>query len=340
MVAEGEKPNSESIVDVDSEHKSARSAELPMEEHHLIAEECVKKFGGRIGHCFRSAFSHLRRSWTLHPIDSEMSLFRAITAEEEAATALILALKQQQYDGADKLNPLHHVHKAAISPFLDAVGDMLAATKMPTPKLMVVRGERPALKLLIDVAAFTGSKEPLFGEPDQPFNYLLSQGSKAYSFEKQLQALAEDNGAGSIGQHVKDEANLRNRLLYASDDGVPRVEFSDNLILRRRGRIYSLALIAIGVLQTKQHQLFVRQCLNTYRTVLGQIANDDLDYEQITKPNGALMTITQQPDGIYTQNTSYRMSAKIEISGQLLREMRVSLAPSNTDANRTADTNS
>jgi len=57
------------------------------------AVEGVAKLGGRIPHCLNSAYHHLRRSWTLQPIDSEMSLFRAITADEEAATVLTLALK-------------------------------------------------------------------------------------------------------------------------------------------------------------------------------------------------------------------------------------------------------
>ncbi|PLU07434.1 hypothetical protein BMJ29_02810 [Sinorhizobium medicae] len=69
-----------------------------------------------------------------------MSFFRAITAEEEAATALILALKQRRYPGSEKLNPWEHLHKAAVSPFLDAVGNVLAETGMPAPRLSINRG--------------------------------------------------------------------------------------------------------------------------------------------------------------------------------------------------------
>lgn len=307
-----------------------RPAELPMEEHHSRAEESVGKFGGRIRHCFRSAFDHLRRSWTLHPIDSEMSLFRAITADEEAATALILALKQRQYEGVAKLNPWDHTHKAAVSPFLDAVQNMLAETGFPTPKLSLSLGGRPKIRLILDIGTLVGDAEPLFGEPDHPFNYLLRAGDnpKAYRFEKQLQALADERGSQSVGELVKREANLRNRLLYADDEGIASVNFNDSLILRKRDRVYRLALITIGVLQTTERQLFVKQCLDAFRNALGHIVEDTFDYEIVSNPQGFRMMIGQQPDGSYEQQTSYQISTTIPIGGKWLKEMRVSVSPS------------
>lgn len=90
-----------------------RPAELPMSENNLAVESNTLRLRGKIKHCTRNAYVNLRKSWTLHPVDSEMYLFRAITAEEEAATGLMLALKQMHYPNAEQLNPRNHTHKAS-----------------------------------------------------------------------------------------------------------------------------------------------------------------------------------------------------------------------------------
>jgi len=72
-----------------------------------------------------SAVRHLDRAWRLKKKDPEMAAFRAITSEEESATALFHALKRRKYVGAEKLGPRDHVQKNAVAPFLDAVGAAL-----------------------------------------------------------------------------------------------------------------------------------------------------------------------------------------------------------------------
>ncbi len=47
--------------------------------------------------------------------------FRAITAEEEAATALIFALQRRRYPRANELDSYKHAHKAGLTPFLRAI---------------------------------------------------------------------------------------------------------------------------------------------------------------------------------------------------------------------------
>ncbi|MBO9168420.1 hypothetical protein [Rhizobium sp. L245/93] len=306
-----------------------RAGELPWEEKHEVAEEAINKLGGRVRHCFRNAFVHLRRSWRLHPIDSEMSLFRAITAEEEAATALLLALKQRKYPGAEKLKPWEHAHKAAASPFLDAVGNLLADTGVPPPRLLINRGKRPMLSLSVNVAALTGAASPSFAVVDHPFNYVLTVGDEksAHMFDAQLQELATSRNETSIQKLVQNEANLRNMLLYASDGGIPEVSFNDSLILKKRDRVYRLAMLTIGILQTKQHQLFATQCLRAYLAILGHSLSDHIDVQKLKTPQGHHMTIAQQPDGTYVQSSGYRVTSDAKISASWLRETRVAFSP-------------
>src|SRR4030042_2912383 len=66
-----------------------------------------------------NALRHLDKAWRLRATDTEMSMFRAITAEEEVATALFLSLKRRHYVGANRLKHRDHVHKNAVIPFVD-----------------------------------------------------------------------------------------------------------------------------------------------------------------------------------------------------------------------------
>lgn len=74
----------------------------------------------------RNAVRHIDRSSVIADIDAHMAAFRAITAEEESATAVMYAIKRHAYPGHEYLNVRDHIHKNALSPFLTAVGEVLA----------------------------------------------------------------------------------------------------------------------------------------------------------------------------------------------------------------------
>lgn len=105
---------------------------------HLRLEEAIEKINPpRVRHACRSALNHLRKAWTLHPIDAEMSLFRAITAEEEAATAVIRALNVRKHPNAERLKERQHQHKAAIWPFITAIADKFAEKNIAMPTMFL-----------------------------------------------------------------------------------------------------------------------------------------------------------------------------------------------------------
>lgn len=295
--------------------QKARALDLPREAHHLIAEQSALKLNGKIKHCLRSAHRHLRLSWTLHPVDSEMSLFRAITAEEEAATALMLALSQRRYPGSELLKTRDHRHKSAITPFLWAVNNMLANSNIPTPKLEIMDATPPKLRLTLDIGSVIEHPEPLIGEPDHPLNFVLRAGGdkSIYRFETELQEIVSNRSAKDIGAFIEGEANLRNRLLYADDAGYPTVEFPDNTILERRDRVYRLTLLTIAILQTSEHQLFAAQCLEVFLAVLGKVVPNGLDFDTAAPPTGLHMSIIQQPNGSYDASIYERHSFQADI---------------------------
>jgi hypothetical protein len=71
--------------------------------------------------CARSAIHHLELAWKIKDVDPEMAIFRAITSEEEAATAIFIALKDKGYLNAKKIKfkkhsyNRHSAHPSAVS---------------------------------------------------------------------------------------------------------------------------------------------------------------------------------------------------------------------------------
>lgn len=295
---------------------SVATYEFPMEEHHRLAEEAIRKRNGRIGYSFKSAYRHLTQAWKIYEIDREMSLFRAITAEEEAASGLMLALAQQRYPGAQRLRPRDHRHKAAVVPFLQGVTGMLASSGVVTPRLRLSNGSTAALEVSIDLQAMGLSREARFATPDHPFNFAIKKAGQSgvYMFETELEELARSRGAVDIRTAIAERANLRNQLLYASDRGVPNASFPQEALLQHRGRVYMLTLLAIGVLQTKEHQLFAGQALEAFLTALGIAIDERLDYTK-SQPPGPLNEVRQALDGTFSMATGYR--GKVKITGTL-----------------------
>lgn len=293
--------------------EAERSPDLPMEEHHLAVEKSALKLTGRIMHCGRSAYRHLRLAWRLRPIDSEMSLFRAITAEEEASTALILALQRQRYPGAARLDHRKHEQKLAIIPFLDAIQTMLFDAGVKAPKVQISEGKKPQLSLAIDIGSILGDGEELLGWPDHPLNFVLRNGmdqeAGAYLFEKELQAVADGHGLDDMIAVVRDIARLRNKLLYASDGGYPTVTFRDELILERRRRVTVIMALTIAILQTPSHQLFAVQCLEAFLRALRKLTGEGFDFRGATETEGPFVSVEDLPDQMPVMKRGYRSRA-------------------------------
>ena len=264
-----------------------RSPELPEASELATLIAAVERIGPvRVRNAGRSAFNHLRKSWILHPIDSEMSYFRSLTAEEEASTALILALKQQRYPGANRLNAFDHVHKAAVWAIIEALGRGHLAKGLPIPVISVAKEGRPRITLNVDVAPLTGSDEPLWMQPVDPFHLVIHSDEKGefevHRWQRELAQMAGESS--SIEEYIRSEANKRNVILYASDKGIPAVRFGDELILERLERVKWIMVVAIGVLQTKNLQLLVQQALEALLIAVRRFEGTGFDFPAYVDP--------------------------------------------------------
>lgn len=279
-----------------------RLDDLPFGEWQAGVEDAAERLSGHVRHAARNAFVHLRKAWRLHGVDDEMSGFRAITAEEEAATALILALKQRGYPGSSKLNAWNHVHKSAFWPLLAAINDLLFQSGFPAPQVHLSRTMPPRVTLHINLTAMAGGTgNPVWGNPDEPLNFSLRSGAAEaaaiHLFEAELENLASIRGAKSVLKHIEAEANLRNLLLYARSEGLPHATFEDAALLEKARRVSVLVTLAIMVMQTTQHQLFVVQCLEALLRAIGKIEEELIDYEAAVAPANLPLLAINRLDG-------------------------------------------
>lgn len=97
---------------------SSRMPGIPLTAEFQIVRSQIERTRPRGRHSALNATDGLDKAWALRHIDKEMAVFRAITAEEEAASALFHALKRRGYPDSGKLNPRLHEHKAALTPYI------------------------------------------------------------------------------------------------------------------------------------------------------------------------------------------------------------------------------
>ena len=221
-----------------------------------------------------SAIRHLNRAWKIKTIDPEMAVFRAITAEEESATALFYSLRHLQYEGAKKLKPHNHVHKNAVVPFLRAIG--MAFQRVPFEEIegtfhIVDHNNRRAIQVRWKVPWLPDN---IRIESVGPLHFTYSEGKKGSeshpaNFIDQLQQLAEQTESEDIIDHIRERANLRNQLLYAAPDGLPAVEVAIEPILAGyQKRVFANLCLLLMIDPYAKKQDFVQHALNVFLQVV------------------------------------------------------------------------
>ena len=172
--------------------------------------------------------------------------------------------------------------------------------RIAAPTLSLPLEGSPRIELSVDLGSQAGLDHPLWGTPDEPFNFVMSSDRtgrfKPHDFSEELHSLATGKGSGSIETFVKAEANNRNQLLYASDQGMPSVQFEDAYLLGRRQRVVVLVVLTIAIMQTTAHQLFLVQCLNALLRALQRFDGDLVELPKIDRREPRL-EMAEQEDG-------------------------------------------
>lgn len=259
--------------------------EFPLSDYALRLENAYSRLNGRMKYCGKNAFIHLRRAWRLKEVDQGMAAFRSITAEEEAATALMYALRRKKYPNADRLNPRRHHHKSSIHALMRVLSGTFAKLGYVPELYLFDKTDPPQIRMQIDIHKLAGlpEKEPFFAEPIAPLDFTLNDKNGVKLFSEEFSQFASESGFAETQEFINAEANLRNRILYAADNGIPKFEIKDEFIIDRKNRVLTILTIALMIEQSDTHQSFVVQCLNTLFKVLPRMENVAAD-DPVTPP--------------------------------------------------------
>lgn len=230
--------------------------------------------------CARNAIAHLEGAWKIKDIDPEMAVFRAITAEEEAATAIFIALKEKGYKNAQKLKFKKHSYKQALEPFVTAISKFIADIarwpNFPFGKnyRLSLEGEGNERRLILSFYFKNGLATPI-----PPLGFKINKNGKPYFFEKELLEITSGQNRDDIVKHIEDITNLRNSILYSRPDGIPKITSSiENHLQKRYRTVMTFLKIYALIYPYRGKALFVEQALRAFLLMMGEI--EDIVEEQ------------------------------------------------------------
>jgi hypothetical protein len=218
----------------------------------------------------KHAWLNIDKARAICGIDNEMAAFRAITAEEEASTAIIRELKAIGYKNSKLLKPWNHNHKSGIWHLLTVVSAFMhdsGASNIMRFKVSEGVGELKG-KLILSFPSLIPN-DSRWVNPMPPLNMSITNEGKQVAFQKQSKELANINSANKLLKLIESEANIRNQLIYASPEGIPFVEDPPlGFIEEREKRVMVLTYTYLLISQYRETQLFVQQCLDAYLMML------------------------------------------------------------------------
>lgn len=218
-----------------------------LEKSRGMLEACA----GRVKCAGISAINHIQMAQKIEGIDPQMACFRAITAEEEAATSLLASLRDQGYPHSDKYHLWSHENKAGVIVFIKAVVSWFSESflfeHLPVDQpRMVMTDEpgRPAVELLFPLKGMEKCLRP------RPPLDVRAEGLESMKdvIGRHLRKELKRELSAEIRGVIKDRANQRNHLLYASNDGLPGC-FSDvNGFILNQAAIVNALITAVGLI--------------------------------------------------------------------------------------------
>ena len=201
-----------------------------------------------------------------------MAVFRAITAEEEAASGVMRCVIEMQYPSCDALNPHDHAHKHAVFPYMQVLQLFFGQTlkKHFESYNLHIKEVDGARRLTIALNVSINGVQQL-AYPVPPLNFGVSStdtdGMPDYSI--QINQLIAAKGKESVKAFLKSEANVRNEVLYAGPDGYPVIPTLDeSFVLERRRRVLAMVNLYLLIYPYPEHQPFVTQALSSFVKML------------------------------------------------------------------------
>ncbi len=249
---------------------------LSLEIFEEVIVEAIKGRPGLGRNSARSAVRHINASWKTREVDIEMAVFRILTAEEEAATAIFYAIKRLKYPLHDKINMKSHLHKLALSPFLRIAGNFFSKVSYLKDFEPKIEFHKDNNRVFISCSANPIGNPGRF-EPIPPLHFGVTLNEEEYHFDKEVEEFCETGNIKKMEDFMKENANMRHNLLYGTDTGISTVTVEENYFTHKRRWIFLLLAIYIMIDEHKEHQLFVSQAMTAFQKMISYIKVDELD---------------------------------------------------------------
>lgn len=202
-----------------------------------------------------------------------MAIFRAITAEEEAATGLLRALQARGYADPGELRPRNHLQKAAVYPYLCAIARHTSYLRMNGIKevrLGIPNNEdKPRLQLVL---VLDGENTGMVTRPDPPLNLCIREEGQIVDYQIYFRELLSPTGFEDIQKYLDVKRNQRNLLLYASPQGLLNAgPIKDSCLTEYKVRIMTILKAALLVWPYNEVQPFVQEAVRSFLGIAGRL---------------------------------------------------------------------
>jgi hypothetical protein len=245
-------------------------------EQTVGVEDALLRISGRLPGAIRfrllNSLENFRRASCLLNIDLEMASFRAITGEEEAATALIKAIQLRRYEHAFRFNARNHLHKVAVMACVTAIAKAMGP--MLQHLELVIDFDKPRIDVKVPLSTFgVNNAEDLAIQLIEPLGLVHTKPGvhEHHLYDGALAALAGEANFNSIANMAAAASNDRNKLLYASDSAMPTSKANARSIEIRQSRAFTLLVLAIMVLQSRSHLPMVRQGILAFLSIIDRL---------------------------------------------------------------------
>ena len=207
-------------------------------------------------HSMRNAWDHIDKARALIVVDPSMAAFRAITAEEEAATALIKLVTERQYEGSKLLNRKMHDHKNCVYFFIVAIAKHFKAlTDLASIQTLVTGLTEEKLRIKWRIEGLL--PQGMGFEPPLPLDLRINQNNEEYDLANEITEVIQESEHSSLKKLINEESNLRNKILYANDSGIPSVNAPHTMVDTRESRVRTMTYIYLLIAQHKERQQLV-----------------------------------------------------------------------------------
>jgi hypothetical protein len=217
-----------------------------------------------------SAVRHVEKAIKIRNIDYEMCAFRLITAEEEASTAIFMALKQKKYLNAERIRHHDHIYKNSVIPFLRAISTVFKKEIIDKLKPRIEFSSKDEIVKISVIHNLSGKEYRVNANP--PLNFNIEFNDNKLKYEELLKELANSKNKKYISEYLKESANIRNLILYAGPKGLHSIpDLSDNVIKGRIDHIYLLISIYTMIDQHNEIQFIAQDCLTEFVNIIDKI---------------------------------------------------------------------